>query len=381
VQIEKKVAVKVDRQLLQYEILIGHNSLADAGGLVRRSLGSRSRRAVIISNRRVFDLYGTRVVKSLKASGFSVTPWLMGDGERFKSLATAEKAVQFFGSSGLERTDAVIALGGGVVGDLAGFAAAIYLRGISLVHAPTTVTAQIDSAIGGKTGVNLPHGKNLIGSFHQPKLVIVDVETIKTLPRRELIAGWCEAVKNGAIGGRKLFEQTTAFLRSQLPDDRAAATGLVSFIKSHCEFKASIVNKDERESTSRTDPDSRRVLNFGHTIGHALEAITNYRRFRHGEAVGHGMRVAAQISKNMGLLPASELRLLAEAIELCGSLPPANDLDANEILRLTQTDKKSVSGNVQWVLLEKIGKPRIVGDQEIPRRAVRDALRLGLALG
>lgn len=377
-QIEKKVVVKVDRQLLQYEILIGHNSLAEAGDLVRRSLGSRSRRAVIISNRRVFGLYGTRVVKSLKASGFSVAPWLMGDGERFKSLATAEKAVQFFGSSGLERTDAVIALGGGVVGDLAGFAAAIYLRGIPLVHVPTTVTAQIDSAIGGKTGVNLPHGKNLIGSFHQPKLVIVDVETIKSLPRRELIAGWCEAVKNGAVGGRKLFEQTTAFLRSYSPGDSAAALSLVSLIKSHCELKASIVSKDEREQTSRTDASSRRVLNFGHTIGHALEAITNYRRFRHGEAVGHGMRVAAQISRNMGLLPASELRLLAEAIELCGPLPPANDLDPNEVLRLTQTDKKSVGGKVQWVLLEKIGKPRIVTDQEIPRRAIHDALSHGL---
>ena len=372
-----KVSVSLAREKLHYQIHIGHDLLSEAGGIARRALGLQTRRTVVVSNRRVFDLYGSRLMQSLRTHGFQVTSWLMGDGERFKTAPTAEKAVQAFSAAGLERTDAVIALGGGVVGDLAGFAAAIYLRGIPLIHVPTTITAQIDSAIGGKTGVNLAHVKNAIGSFHQPRAVIIDVETLKTLPRRELVAGWCEAVKNGAIGSRKLFEKTVMFLSQS--QNNAASLRLIGLIKSHCEFKARIVSGDERESAIRTDQRSRRVLNFGHTIGHALEAATNYRRFRHGEAVGHGMRVAAEMSKSMGLLKASELRLLCDGIDMCGPLPPANDIDANEILRLTQADKKSSGGSVQWVLLEEIGHPRIIADQEIPRRLIREAVRRGLA--
>jgi 3-dehydroquinate synthase len=370
-----KVNVTLARENSRYQILVGRDLLSEAGGITRQALSSQSRRTAVVSNRRVFDLYGAKLIRSLRTNGFQVTSWLMGDGERFKSLGTAEKALQFFSNTGLERTDAVIALGGGVVGDLAGFAAATYLRGIPLIHVPTTLTAQIDSAIGGKTGVNLPHAKNAIGSFHQPKAVIIDVETIKTLPRRELVGGWCEAVKNGAICSRKLFDQTVIFLSQ---NERVASAQLAGLIKSHCEFKAGIVAGDERESATRTDKQSRRVLNFGHTIGHALEAVTNYKRFRHGEAVGHGMHVAAEISKSMGLLAASELRLLCDGVKLCGPLPPADDLDPNEIMRLTQADKKRVGGHVQWVLLEEIGRPRIVAEHDIPRRMIRDAVRRGL---
>lgn len=370
-----KVNVTLAGETTKYQIHVGPELLSEAGGITRRALGSQSRRTAVVSNRRVFDLYGAKLIRSLRANGFQVASWLMGDGERFKSLGTAEKALQFLSNNGLERTDAVIALGGGVVGDLAGFAAATYLRGIPLIHMPTTVTAQIDSSIGGKTGVNLAHVKNAIGSFHQPKAVIIDVETIRTLPRRELVGGWCEAVKNGAIGSSKLFEQTVMFLSQK---ESVASPHLASLIKSHCEFKAGIVAGDERESAMRTDKRSRRVLNFGHTVGHALEAATNYKRFRHGEAVGHGMHVAAEISKSIGLLAASELRLLCDGINLCGPLPPAADLDPNEVLRLTQADKKKVSGNIQWVLLEEIGRPRIVADQEIPRRLLREAVRRGL---
>lgn len=371
-----KVNVSLAREKLHYQIHIGRGLLSEAGDIARQALGSQSRRTVVVSNRRVYDLYGAKLTRSLRTNGFKVTSWLMGDGERFKTLATAERAVQACGAAGLERTDAVITLGGGVVGDLGGFAAAIYLRGIPLIHVPTTITAQIDSAIGGKTGVNLAHAKNAIGSFHQPKVVIIDVETIKTLPQRELVAGWCEAVKNGAIGSRKLFAETVMFL-SKFQNSFASPL-LVSLIRSHCEFKAGIVTGDERENALRTDGRSRRVLNFGHTVGHALEAATHYRRFRHGEAVGHGMRVAAEISKSMGLLAASELKLLRDGIDLCGPLPRADDVDAKEILRLTQADKKRSGGSVQWVLLEAIGQPRIIADQEIPRRVIRDAIRRGL---
>lgn len=363
----------------RYQVHIGRDTLGQVGYETRQCLGPQSSRVVVISNRKVFHLYGPRVVGSLEANNFRVTPWLMGDGERFKTLTTAEKALQVLGSASLERTDAVVALGGGVVGDLAGFAAATYLRGIPLIHVPTTVIAQIDSAIGGKTGVNLRGGKNLVGAFHQPRAVIVDVETIKTLPARELVAGWCEAVKNGAVGSRDLFKQTMTFLSTtQAGNAPVSSMALPNLVKSHCAFKAGIVRQDEREDPNRTDNRSRRVLNFGHTVGHALEAMTRYRRFRHGEAVGHGMRVAGEISKSLGLLVVSELELLRDAVRICGPLPPADDLDANEIMDLVRSDKKSVGGSVQWVLIEAIGKPRIVAGKEIPVRVIREALRRGL---
>ncbi|MGI8732352.1 MAG: 3-dehydroquinate synthase [Pyrinomonadaceae bacterium] len=373
------VDVRLAAQPRRYRVHIGRDLLDNVGDQTRECLGPQSSRVAIISNQTVFDLYGARVVKSLEASDFLVASWLMGDGERFKSLVTLQKALQFLSSAGLERADSVIALGGGVVGDLAGFAAAIYLRGIPLIQVPTTVIAQIDSAVGGKTAVNLRAGKNLVGAFHQPRTVIADVETIKTLPARELVSGWCEAIKNGAVGSRDLFDQTVMFL-STLKSGTAAhsARALPALIKAHCTFKAEIVRHDEREDAKRTDNRSRRVLNFGHTIGHALEALTRYRRFRHGEAVGHGMLVAGEISKNLGLLAASELTLLREAVRMCGPLPPAADLAPREIMDLVRTDKKIVGGEVQWVLLKGIGKPRIVAGKEIPSPLIRDALIRGL---
>lgn len=186
------------------------------------------------------------------------------------------------------------------MGDLAGFAAAVYLRGVPFVQIPTTLLAQIDSSVGGKTGVNLPAGKNLIGCFHQPSAVIVDVETLTTLPPRELVAGWCETIKQGAVGSRKLFKQTTDFLRLFDSKSPLCSSQLEDLIACHCSFKAAIVASDEREDIVRRDHRSRRILNFGHTIGHALEAVTSYRRFRHGEAVGHGILVAGELSKNLG---------------------------------------------------------------------------------
>lgn len=375
----KRISVSLESPPRTYQIQIGPGTLIEAARGIRRSLGPHTQRIVLVSNRKVFRLYGASLVTDLQANDFNVSSFLMGDGERHKSLATANKALQFFSRIGLERTDAVLALGGGVVGDLAGFAAATYLRGVPLIHVPTTVIAQIDSSIGGKTGVNLPRGKNLVGSFHQPRAVIVDVATLRTLPAREVTAGWCEAVKNGAVGGRKLFQQTTTFLKTfQSSHEQVSAAALTDLIKAHCAYKVDVVKHDEREDPVRTDSHSRRVLNFGHTIAHALEAVTGYRRFRHGEAVGHGMRVAGQISKNLGLLSSSELKSLREAIELCGPLPAAADLDPKAILQQVRNDKKVLGGAVQWVLLEKIGKPRIVPGTEIPTQLIRDSLRQSL---
>lgn len=353
--------------------------LRSIGREVRRAVGPRSQRVVVISNPRVFGLYGAQVVEGLRAKGFSVTQQLLGDGERFKSLNTLSRTLTSFSETGLERNDPVLALGGGVVGDLAGFAAAVYLRGLPYFQVPTTLLAQIDSSVGGKTGVNLPAGKNLVGAFHQPSGVLIDLDTLETLPSRELTAGWCEMVKNGAVSGRELFQQTTGFL-GELASARAILRSkeMEALIAAQCAFKAAIVQGDEREAIGRTDHRSRRILNFGHTTGHALEAVTRYRRFRHGEAVGYGMLVACEISKSLGLLKASELKSMRAAVNLCGPLPRAADLDEQAIMSAISQDKKSVAGKINWVLLERIGKACIVSAREIPESLVRDSLRVVL---
>lgn len=358
----------------EYQILIGRGILSEAGNIARGCFGKRTQRIALVSNPKVFSLYGAAVSKSLQASGFKLSHWLIGDGERHKSVRTAERTLRFLNATGIERSDGVVALGGGVVGDLAGFAAAVYLRGVPFVQIPTTLLAQIDSSVGGKTGVNLPAGKNLIGCFHQPSAVILDVETLITLPSRELVAGWCETIKQGSVGSRKLFKQTTDFLSLFKSKNDLISSKLENLIASHCAFKASIVAADEREDISRSDHRSRRILNFGHTIGHALEAVTNYRRFRHGEAVGHGILVAGELSKNIGLLDQSELELLSQAVRLCGPLPPAGDLDENTIMSAVAQDKKRTAGQVQWVLLERIGRPLIVDGKEISSRVLRKSL-------
>jgi 3-dehydroquinate synthase len=370
-----------------YEIEIGANTLERVGEVARRTLTPHARRIAVVSNARVFDLYGAVVVRALRAAELNVSHWLMGEGERHKNLKTAERALAYFSESKLERTDAVVALGGGVVGDLAGFAAAVYLRGISFIQVPTTLLAQIDASVGGKTAVNTRAGKNLIGAFHQPRAVVISTETLLTLPPRELTAGWCEAIKQGAVGSRRLFEQTRRFLAAERAGEIAPASerrhrdadGLADLIAAQCSFKAKIVADDEREDVGRTDARSRRILNFGHTAAHALETITHYRRFRHGEAVGYGMLVAAEISHRLGMLDVAGLESLRACVRLAGRLPRADDLDERAILRLIASDKKSVGGHVRWVLLERIGRARIVGGQEIPSRVVRAALRAALA--
>jgi 3-dehydroquinate synthase len=386
-----------------YDVEIGAGALARLGAVARACLHAHARKVAIVSNRRVFDLYGRAALASLRAAGFKVTHWLMGEGERFKTLRTAERALEFLSASELERSDAVIALGGGVVGDLAGFAAALYLRGVPFIQVPTTLLAQIDSSVGGKTGVNTSSGKNLVGAFHQPSAVVVDTETLATLAPRELTAGWCEAVKQGAVGDRRLFERTKKFLAGEVRREDAFGAGgrrrtardegrdeerrrgrdeeLARIIAAQCAFKARIVAGDEREDVVRDDARSRRVLNFGHTVGHALEAVTNYRRFRHGEAVGYGCLAAAEISRRLGLLDESELESLREAVRLAGRLPVASNLDAETIRRAMRKDKKALGGSIRWVLLERLGRARVVDEREVPSRVVNASIRAALVAG
>ncbi len=376
------VRVRLPARQHQYEIKIGPDLLSELGREARAIVGPRARRIAVISNRTIFDLFGKQVNKSLRSAGFIPASWLMKDGERYKSLRSLEQALAFLSEARLERTDAIVALGGGVVGDLAGFAAATYLRGMAFIQVPTTLLAQIDASVGGKTAVNLPAGKNLVGAFHQPKLVLIDTETLRTLPPRELTAGWCEAVKQGAAGDRKLFDRTVRLLSSRdfslYFHEKKSQTEVCATIAAHCRFKASIVAGDEREEIGRNDRRSRRILNFGHTTAHALESLTGYRRFRHGEAVGYGMLVAGEISKHLGMLAPRELELLREAVALCGPLPRADDLATDQIVRAMANDKKSVAGDTKWVLLERVGRARIVDGREISARVLSASLRSGL---
>ena len=351
---------------------------------IRRKLGELlslkvPRRVAIISNEWVSDLYGREVKRSLKSAGFTALEWLMPEGERYKSFRSLEKAVTFLSENRFERDDFVLALGGGVVGDLAGFSAAIYLRGLPLVQVPTTLLSQIDSSVGGKTGINLPTGKNLVGAFHQPSAVFIDPETLVSLPQRELTSGFCEMVKQGLVADESLFEMTVQSLQKQACErDFLLSPQFEALLAAQCGFKASIVANDERESTSRTDAKSRRVLNFGHTTAHALETITEYRYFRHGEAVGYGMLVAGELSRNLGLIDSGKLESLRDAVRLCGRLPRADHLDTNQITGALKHDKKSVGGQINWVLLEGIGRPRIVEGRLISAKNLRLALRAGL---
>ena len=382
----RRVRVRLSERRRGYEIKIGAGALDLLGMEARRVLSQHARRAALISNQLVSHLYGERAERSLQASGLEVRPFLIGDGERHKTLRTLERVLDFFHSAGLDRSDAVVALGGGVVGDLAGFASAIHLRGVSFIQVPTTLLAQIDASVGGKTAVNTRWSKNSVGAFHQPAAVLIDTATLGSLPRRELTAGWCEAVKHGAVGDRQLFERTHRFLSRRAQgaedDERRAGTGLMAggaeldrLIAAHCAFKASIVAGDETESLARSDSRSRRILNFGHTTAHALETVTRYRRFRHGEAVGYGMLVAGEISKGLGLLDSSELEYLRDAVRLTGSLPRTLDLDLDAVTAALAHDKKSVGGEVRWVLLEALGQARLVGGSEIPPSLLRNALR------
>jgi len=367
-----------------YEVRVGDSLMSETGSAARQVLGDEAKKALIVSNPTVFGIYGERVRKSLQQGGFDTVVWLMKDGETYKSLRSLEKLLAAAAENRLSRTDAIFALGGGVVGDLAGFAAAVYMRGLRFIQIPTTLLAMIDSSVGGKTGINLSFGKNLVGSFHNPSGVLADVSTLSTLPRREITAGLCESIKHGALAGGKLFNDTVKFLQTyNSADFRSPETGefypaTQSLIARQIAFKASVVRADEREDTSRTDGGSRKILNLGHTVGHALEKVTNYRRLKHGEAVGYGLMAAARLSNLLEILPADDLQLLNDVLHRVGKLPPLTAIGANDVVKALSFDKKTVGGDLQWILLKGIGKPVIVSGSDIPRSAITEAIKTTL---
>jgi 3-dehydroquinate synthase len=357
-----------------YDVVVGGLISAGISKWAKACVGNSVRRVQVVSNPKVFRLYGETVTTQLKISGFDTSVFLMPDGERFKSLRTAEKVMQAFAENGITRSDAVVALGGGVVGDLAGFAAAVYLRGISFLQVPTTLLAMVDSSVGGKTGVNSSFGKNRVGAFHQPRGVFIDPHVLSTLPPREMTAGLCEIIKHAAIGGRELLKQTREVLTEyqERPDSDGCRAQLAHLIAANVRLKASIVAGDEREDLARVDPRSRKILNFGHTLGHALEKVTDYKYFKHGEAVGYGILFAAELSKNLALLSQKDVNSLNDVVQQAGKLPLLTGIHPKEVLDAFRFDKKHLSGSLQMVLLKGIGKPMIVND--VPRQAFRKVL-------
>ena len=341
------VRIHVPTPSRAYTVTIG-DGLLDHVGHTLDVLGTPARRFVV-SSPLVWRLHGPQLARAIPGA----EPILVPDGERFKQLSTVSRIYDALVRASADRASAIITFGGGVIGDMAGFAAASYLRGITLVHVPTTLLAQVDSAIGGKVGVNHPLGKNMIGAFYQPAAVIIDPLVLGTLPRREFRAGLYEVIKYGMISSAPLFERV---VRERTAIFARSVEALMPIISESCRIKGEVVTADERDSGLR------RILNFGHTAGHALEAVTKFRRFRHGEAVGYGMLVAAELASARGALAERDKQALADLIASLGPLPPIADLSAASILEAMQHDKKIVAGTLHFVLPTAIGATAIVDD-------------------
>ena len=306
---------------------------------------------LLISNDLVYPLYGLSLDAQRLSSGRNAYRYILPDGEVYKSWDSAEKILSYALEHQLSRRTLVIALGGGVVGDLAGFAASIYLRGVPLVQSPTTLLAQVDGSIGGKTAVNHPLGKILIGTFYHPQMVLIDTDVLTTLPQRELLAGLAEVIKYGIIWDAQLFDFLEVNSEQILNRNPAY---LAPVIRRCCEIKAEIVAKDEREQGLRA------ILNFGHTVGHALERVTNYSHYRHGEAVAVGMAAAAKLSELVGLLSSTESNRIIELISRYRLPTRLPAVPHQSILDAVKYDKKAVKEQVFFVLSQRIGEAVVV---------------------
>lgn len=346
-----------------YPIHIGGKLLGTLGQACRRlNLGAR---CAIITDRNVAPRYAKAAEKSLRAAGFEPVIIIVPAGETAKSLQTVQSCYDQLAKHRLERKSFIVALGGGVVGDLAGFVAATYLRGIAFVQVPTTLLAQVDSSVGGKVGVNLKAGKNLVGAFYQPKLVLCDLDALRTLPPREFRAGLAEVIKYGIIYDAPLFERLERDLPKLL---KLHSATLAAVVARCCEIKAEVVSQDETESGLRA------ILNFGHTIGHALEAISRYGKYLHGEAISIGQVAAAELSSALTGLPPADAERIADLFRRAG-LPTSVKLNARElkgVFAAMRLDKKVSSGEVKFVLAERLGK--VVWGQRVPEDLIRQTI-------
>lgn len=358
---EEKILVNLKEK--SYPIYIGSANLVSLPAKLKPLVRTKKVRA--ITNPTIWKLHGETVKQSLESDGFQVDLYEVPDGEEYKSLEMAGKLYQWLTEVGTLRGEPIIAFGGGVVGDLAGFVAATYMRGVPYVQVPTTLLAQVDSSVGGKVAVNLPAGKNLVGAFYQPKMVLIDIDTLKTLPAREFKEGLVEAIKCAFLEGEAFLSYMEKNLVSIL---KLELEPLLEIIKESCSFKAKIVEEDERDLSGR-----RAILNYGHTIGHAIEALTSYREYRHGEAVAIGLVCAALIARQLGLIDDSlverHVRLLRKA---SFSVTPPSNIAAKSLVEAILLDKKRQSQENLFVLLEDVGKPIL---REVEPRVVEQALR------
>ncbi|HOV79807.1 MAG TPA: 3-dehydroquinate synthase [Bacillota bacterium] len=337
--------VRVDLGMRSYDIKIGANILPMLGMHLDRL--ETGRKILLVTNPTVRRLFCSRIIPGLKEKKYEMIIGEIGDGEEHKILSTAEKLYDLAFENGLDRRCPVVALGGGVIGDVAGFVAATFLRGVPFIQVPTTLLAQVDSSVGGKVAVNHPGGKNIIGSFYQPRLVLTDIETLSTLPEREIKSGLAEIIKYGVIWSRQFFEWLEDNIGKLLERDSGA---LITAVYESCRIKAKVVETDETERGLRA------VLNFGHTFGHAVEVLTGYGTCTHGEAVGLGMAVAARFAEGVGLLGAPECERIVKIIGRAG-LPvklPEN-LQPEDLLKCFYRDKKSKEGRLTFILPRRIG--------------------------
>jgi len=350
--------VHIDLGARSYAIHIGSGLLARLGNYLKEFRFTP--RVLLVTNPVVGSLYGEAATAALENAGFEVLRAEIPEGEEYKSLATAEKLYDLAYTRELDRQSPVVALGGGVVGDLAGFVAATYLRGVPFVQVPTTLLAQVDSSVGGKVAVNHPRGKNIIGAFYQPRLVLADLDVLKTLDPREVRAGLAEVIKYGVIADGDFF----AWLEENLERLLALeAEPLAHAVAVSCRIKARVVQEDETEQGRRA------ILNFGHTLGHALEALTGYTIYRHGEAVAMGMAAAARLAVALGMFPEGDAARVINLIRRAG-LPvevPAG-ISPDELLASMRRDKKVLAGRLTFVLPVEIGRVEIVRD--VPEEAV-----------
>lgn len=355
-----KIRVKLSRN--NYDILIGAGLLRRAGREVRRLLPAKSSRVFVITSPAVRRHWGETLEGSLDRARLKYQVLQMNDGEPAKRLETVERLAEEMAEAGADRKSLVVAFGGGVVGDAAGFLASMFMRGLPVIQIPTTVVSQLDASIGGKTGVNLKAGKNLIGAFHQPRAVLVDPDVLATLTEREFRSGLFEAVKCGVIRDARLF----AFMKKHAGRIRERQRAAVlRIITDSVRVKAAVVSADERES------DLRRILNFGHTVGHALEAATGYTHLLHGEAVGWGMIAASHIARDMRSCAPAVCDEICSVVAAYGPLP-ALSVNTEDVVARMGSDKKTVAGAIHFVLPQKIGKVKITSD--VPPAIVRSAV-------
>jgi 3-dehydroquinate synthase len=352
-----------------YPVFVGYGVLNKLGEKMKKAALSGT--ATIISDENVFSLYGSKVEEILKDSGFAVGSFVVPPGEETKNIDYTSRIYDFLVAHRMERDDIIIALGGGMVGDLAGFVAATFLRGVPWIQVPTSLIAMVDASIGGKVGINHPEGKNLIGAFYQPDLVLADPQTLTTLPQRELTSGWAEVVKHGLILDKEYFQ----FLESSVNRlTKLEPEMITQAIARSAAIKAQVVSQDEKEREGK-----RTILNYGHTIAHGLEAATQYKRFLHGEAVAIGMMGAAKLSQRLGLLPSAAVERQQALLEKFG-LPTSLRAERSKlklslalITRAMELDKKVKGKAIRWVLLQDIGKAVVRSD--VPQQDVLAVLQ------